>query len=725
MLVLDENAKKLMACRHHDPFSVLGRKQNGNTATLKVFRPDCEQVFLLSGAESIPLERIEQTDYFFWQGAESLCPTIPRLRVVKKNGDERSYFDPYSFQPFCSLSSLQDFSQQDFYLAHELLGARQITHQGINGILFSVWAPNAERVSVVGDFNQWNGAIHPMRCLGDSGVWELFLTGIDAESYYQFEIRNRYSGEVALKSDPYGRAFALRPNTASRLKPEAEFHWQDQHWLARRRQDKWLNQAMSIYEVHLGSWRRDSQTGFLNYRDLAHALVDYVKQLGFTHIQLLPISEHPYDASWGYQVTGYFAPTSRFGNVNDFKYFVDYCHRQGIGVILDWVPAHFPRDAHGLRCFDGQPLYEHEDPLRAEHKDWGTLIFDYGRNEVKNFLLSSAYFWLQEFHIDGLRVDAVASMLYLDYSRQPGEWRANKYGGNENLEAIQFIKKLNTLLHDKFPGALVIAEESTSWPGVSRPVYTGGLGFSMKWNMGWMNDSLDYFSKETIYRAYHHEHLTFGLLYAFSENFVLPLSHDEVVHEKRSILNKMPGDAWQKFANVRLLYTYMFTYPGKKLLFMGDEFAQGEEWNHDQSLPWHLLEHDFQQGVQLLVRDLNALYRGENALHGFDFEQQGFQWVDCHDHQQSVISYLRRDGQNFLLIVLNFTPTVRHDYCVGVPESGIYGEILSSDSCYYQGSDVSNGREIKADGEALMGFDYRLQLTLPPLAGVVIKKLAD
>ena len=479
---------------------------------------------------------------------------------------------------------------------------------------------------------------------------------------------------------------------------------------------------MSIYEVHLGSWQTDDQGNFLSYREIAVRLVEYVKDMGFTHIELLPITEHPFDGSWGYQTTGYYAPTSRFGTPDDFRYFVDYCHANGIGVMLDWAPGHFPKDAFALARFDGSALYEHEDPRLGEHKDWGTLIFNYGRNEVRNFLFSSALYWMEEFHIDGLRVDAVASMLYLDYSRNEGEWVPNQYGGNENLEAIQFIRQLNEVTHEKHPGSLIMAEESTSWPMVSRPIYLGGLGYSMKWNMGWMNDTLEYFSKDPIYRHYHHDKLTFSLLYAFTENFILPFSHDEVVHGKGSMLYKMPGDEWQRFANLRLLYTYMFTHPGKKLLFMGCEFGQGNEWNCNSALDWYVLDYPHHQGIKTLVSDLNRLYQNLPPLHRFDFDDQGFEWIDCNDASQSVLSYMRRDGNDVVLVILNFTPQPREAYRIGVPYDGVYEEILNSDSAFYGGSNTGNGHHIETQSLPWMNQAHSIELTLPPLAGVVLRK---
>lgn len=667
------------------------------------------------------LERVPETDLFTVEGERENWGQHPRV-VEIIDGIEREFIDPYSFSPQIAHAALDAFHSGECFTAFDWLGARPWRVDDVDGILFAVWAPNAERVSVVGDFNCWDGRVHAMRNRGHSGVWELFIPGIHAGALYKFELRHRESGQIMLKADPYARFCQFRPDTASVICERSSYPWQDERWMQKRHANDWLHQPLSIYEVHLGSWRRHEDGRYLSYRELAEQLIPYVKSMGFTHIELLPITEHPFDGSWGYQVTGYFAPSSRFGSIEDFKYFVDCCHQHDIGVLLDWVPAHFPKDAHGLARFDGTPLYEHEDPRRGEHKDWGTLIFNYGRNEVRNFLYSSAFFWLHEFHIDGLRVDAVASMLYLDYSREPGEWAPNQYGGNENLEAIHFLRRMNERVHSAFPGVLMMAEESTSWPQVSRPVYLGGLGFSMKWNMGWMNDTLQYISTDPVFRQYHHDKLTFSLLYAFSENFVLPLSHDEVVHGKRSLLEKMPGDTWQKFANLRLLFTYLFTHPGKKLLFMGAEFAQGLEWNHDVSLEWHLLSHELQQGVQTLVRDLNALYCQRQALHQWDFDARGFEWVDCHDHAQSVISYLRKSDAGFLLVVLNFTPVVRESYRIGVPESGRYAEIFNSDSTFYGGSNVSNGIDIRTEPVFTMGREYSISLRLPPLGAIVIQK---
>jgi len=563
-----------------------------------------------------------------------------------------------------------------------------------------------------------------MRVLGSSGIWELFIPNIGVGEVYKYEIKDQ-AGNIFLKADPYGFQHELRPKTASIVADIDRYKWNDQQWIEKRRQTEPLQQPISIYEVHLGSWKRAVEDGnrFLTYRELAELLVDYVKQMGYTHIELLPVAEHPLDASWGYQVTGYYAPTSRFGSPEDFQYFVDYCHQNNIGVIIDWVPAHFPRDAHGLAYFDGTHLYEHADPRKGEHPDWGTLIFNYGRNEVRNFLIANALFWFDKYHIDGIRVDAVASMLYLDYSRKEGEWIPNKYGGRENLEAIDFLKRTNELIFSYFPGALSIAEESTAWPGVSKPTYLGGLGFNFKWNMGWMHDFLTYFSKDPIHRKYHHNMITFALLYAFQENFMLVLSHDEVVHGKRSLLDKMPGDFWQKFANLRALYGFMFGHPGKKLLFMGSEFGQWSEWQFDQSLDWHLLEYEPHQKLQKLVEDLNRLYQSEPALYKIDFDPSGFEWIDFLDAENSIISFMRKTDrpEDTLIFVCNFTPVYRENYRVGVPFLAHYKEILNTDSFIYWGSNKGNLGGLHSDEIPWHSHPYSLNLKVPPLATVIFK----
>ena len=716
---LNDDLVKLIEARLHDPFLVLGRQKNEHTGLIRTYLPFCDKVTI--GADGPRMERISGTDIFEYTGEDIRLPDHYQLFWTDDSGQEHIEYDPYTFLPDISDYDLQLFTAGKHWHIYNILGSHPRTIDGIAGVQFAVWAPNAERVSLIADFNRWDGRRHPMKNLGDSGVWTLFIPGIDLDIPYKYEIRNRNTSEILEKSDPYAQQFELRPKTASRVNPISQFTWSDQNWLEQRKTMDWLHAPMSIYEVHLGSWQRGDSNQFLNYRELAHRLVEYVKEYGFTHIELLPVCEHPFDDSWGYQCLGYFAPTSRFGTADDFRYFVDHCHVNDIGVILDWVPAHFPRDSHGLAKFDGSALYEHADARLGEHPDWGTLIYNFGRNEVCNFLLSSAIFWLEEFHIDGLRVDAVASLLYLDYSREEGEWLPNKYGGNENLEAIEFLRELNTVTHGQFPGTLVLAEESTAWPQVTRPSWLGGLGFSMKWNMGWMHDSLSYMQKEAIHRKYHHDSLTFGLLYAFHENFILPFSHDEVVHGKGSLLNKMPGDEWQRFANLRLLYTYMFTYPGKKLLFMGCEFGQGTEWNHHQSLDWYVLDYADHSGLRTLVRDLNTLYKNSPELYSYEFEEQGFEWIDCHDSEQSIISYIRRCGEQCFIIVLNFTPVVRENYRIGVPYQGKYRELLNSDSDYYNGSNISNGVNILADHQTWMNQPYSITLNLPPLAGLVLR----
>jgi 1,4-alpha-glucan branching enzyme len=610
------------------------------------------------------------------------------------------------------------------YKNYEKLGAHVREVNGVNGVHFAVWAPNAEVVCVIGDFNRWDGNNHKMKMLGSSGIWEIFIPGLSEGEVYKLNIQTK-SGEVLEKADPYAFSSEIRPKSASIVHDIDKYTWSDSKWLSQREQHNALDAPISMYEVHLGSWMRvpEERNRYLTYKELAKKLAEYVKDMGYTHVQLMPVTEHPLDASWGYQTIGYFAPTSRFGKPEEFMYFVDYMHQNGIGIILDWVPAHFPKDGHGLARFDGTCLYEHADPRKGEHQDWGTLIFNYGRNEVRNFLLSNALFWLDKYHIDGLRVDAVASMIYLDYSRQPGEWIPNQYGGNENLEAIDFLKRFNEVVHSTHPGVLTIAEESTAWTGVSRPTYLGGLGFSLKWNMGWMDDTLRYFSKDPIHRKYEHDNLTFSLLYAFTENFILVLSHDEVVHGKRSLLDKMPGDFQQRFANLRALYGYMYGHPGKKLLFMGGEIGQWWEWNHDESVHWHLLQYESHKGIQRYVRDLNRLYLSEPALYEVDFDYHGFEWIDFRDAEGSIISFVRRgkDPGDFLVFVYNFTPVARMAYRVGVPKSGFYKEVMNSDSWSYWGGNIGNFGGIWADEMSWHGRAASLSLTIPPLSMVVMK----
>jgi len=618
------------------------------------------------------------------------------------------------------------FNEGNHLHAYDKLGAHVETGAR-NGVHFAVWAPSSDRVAVLGDFNGWSGAHHVLRPLGSSGVWYGFIPELKHGERYKYEVRSRVTGALLQKIDPYATCFEVPPATASVVWDHSGYRWGDSGWMhARAEQEGWFHRPLAAYEVHLGSWKRGAGDPhrYLSYRELAEQLVPYVKQMGYTHLELLPVMEHPFAGSWGYQVTGYYAPTSRFGTPEDFKFFVDACHRHGLGVLLDWVPGHFPRDAHGLAQFDGTALYEHADPRQGEHRDWGTLIFNYGRHEVRNFLLSNALYWLKEFHIDGLRVDAVASMLYLDYSRQPGEWIPNRFGGRENLDAVDFLRQLNTVTHAEAPGSIMVAEESTAFPAVSRPTYVGGLGFTYKWNMGWMNDILEYVSKDPVYRRYEHRHLTFSMLYAFTENFILPFSHDEVVHGKGPMIRKVPGDMWQQAATLRALYGFMYGHPGKKLLFMGSEFGQTREWNYDSSLDWHLLEQGpYHVGLQRFVQALNWVYGSEPALHDLDFDASGFQWVDCNDSENSVVSFLRkaRDPREYLVVLLNFTPVPREGYRIGVPEAGFYAEILNSDSRYFGGEDVGNGGGVHTEPVPSHGWEQSLRLTLPPLACLFLK----
>jgi 1,4-alpha-glucan branching enzyme len=615
--------------------------------------------------------------------------------------------------------------QGTYYRIYDKMGAHVCISGGKEGANFSVWAPNAKRVGVVGDFNLWDGNKNPMQHLGDSGIWSLFIPGVAIGDRYKFEIRTR-GDDSLLKSDPLAFQSELRPKSASVVCKLDGYTWQDGSWLKKRDAGDWLRKPVSIYEVHLGSWRRKGDQ-FLTYRELAESLIPCIKEMGFTHVEILPVAEHPLDASWGYQVIGYFSLTSRYGAPQDFMFFVDQCHQNGIGVILDWVPAHFPRDYHALGLFDGTHLYEHMDPRKGEHKEWGTRVFNYGRNEVKAFLVSNALFWFERYHVDGLRNDAVSSMLYLDYDRKEGEWIANRYGGRENLEAMALLREVNTMVYEKYPGAMMIAEESSAWPAVSRPVYTGGLGFGFKWNMGWMHDTLEYMSLDPVHRKYHHRNLTFGLLYAFSENFILPLSHDEVVHGKGSLLSKMSGDRWQKFANLRAYLGFMFGHPGKKLLFMGGESGQWNEWYHEVALDWNLLNEPLHRALAQWIKDLNATYTSEQALHSQDHQPEGFEWIDPDDSDNSVTSFIRWDVErrNFVVVLCNFTPVIRYNYMVGIPEPGLYQEILNSDSYIYGGSNVGNLGGVGSDAISSHGRPFSLSLTLPPLAALFLKKRAE
>jgi len=732
----------IAAGEHSDPFTVLGphwktSNEGKKSLTIRVFRPNASDVTILWGDENsayqarpIPnvpglFEAEIPADPANTAQEISVSPEQYRLRITFPDGNVFEGFDTYAFPTLLTDFDLYLSGEGTDYLKYEKFGAHIRLVSGVTGVHFVVWAPNAKRVGIVGDFNSWDGRVHTMRNRGVSGVWELFIPGLDEGCLYKYELLSHLGNLLTLKSDPFGFTGEMRPRTASIVADIDHHEWGDSNWMHSRAKRNWMHAPMSIYEVHLGSWRREptDEYRWLTYRELAEQLIPYVRQMGFTHIELLPIMEHPFDASWGYQTVGYYAVSSRYGTPDDFMHFVDQCHQAGLGVILDWTPAHFPRDAHGLAFFDGSHLYEHEDPRLGAHPDWGTLVFNYGRNEVRNFLLANALFWLDKYHIDALRVDAVASMLYLDYSRQPGEWVPNRHGGRENLEAIDFIKRLNEVLHNRFPGGLTIAEESTAWPAVSRPTYLGGLGFDLKWNMGWMNDTLRYFSLDPIHRQYHQGELTFSMIYAFHENFVLPLSHDEIVHGKRSLLEKMPGDDWQKFANLRLLFGYMFAHPGKKLLFMGGELAQRGEWWEGGSLDWSLEQSPLHRGVQRLLVDLNRLHKSERAMHEIDFESTGFEWIDPDDAAASVLTFIRRarNAEDFAVIVCNFTPVVREPYRVGVPRLGFYKEIFNSDSSHYEGSNVGNSGGVMAEPIPWNGRPYSIALRLPPLAALYFK----
>ena len=711
--------KALADGRHHDPFALLGPHTEKSRRIVRTLQPGAKAVQFIDD-EGAPLADLEP------EGPDGLfAGRMPprrrkyRLRVTWGDGTTQDIEDPYRFPSALGEMDLYLLGEGSDKYVYRKLGAHVITLEGVSGTRFAVWAPNASRVSVVGDFNSWDGRRHVMRLHPGNGIWEMFIPGVGNGAMYKYEITDREGKLLPLKADPFGTLHEPPPGNSS-IVFDSTYCWRDEDWMAKRSPAPQLDAPASIYEVHLGSWRRKDDGSYLTYRDLAAELVPYVVDMGFTHIELLPVTEHPFDGSWGYQPIGMFAPTQRFGTPDDFRYFVDTCHQHGISVIIDWVPAHFPGDEHGLRRFDGTALYEHEDPRKGAHADWGTLIFNYGRREVINYLIGNALYWIGEFHIDGLRVDAVASMLYLDYSREDGEWVPNEFGGNENLEAVAFLKRLNTELHAH--GATSYAEESTAWPGVSRPVDAGGLGFTYKWNMGWMNDTLSYMSEDPVHRRYHHDKMTFGLVYAFNENFVLPLSHDVAVHGKHSIIGRMPGDRWQQFANLRAYYAFMFGHPGKKLLFMGNEIAQWNEWNHDQSLDWHLLEYDAHRGVQLLLRDLNRLYKATPALHEVDFSDAGFEWIDWGDRDNSVLSWLRRDRDGgFVICISNLTPVVREGYRVGVPEDGTYDVILNSDATEYGGSGAGP-KSAPASATGHHGRPHSIDLTLPPLGTLILEK---
>lgn len=724
--------KNLLNGTNKDPHSILGIHIEEDKVKIRVYNPNSKSVNArdLTTGKEYPLNLVDTRGLF--EGIIDDKNDLFKYELVHTTFQDLTYttIDPYAFWPTISDYDLFLFNQGNHHKTYEKLGCHLMEAEGVKGASFAVWAPSAKRVSVVGSFNQWDGRTHQMRMIGSSGVWEIFIPGLTKGDIYKYEIKTP-SDEIYVKSDPYAFFAEKSPKTASVVYDLDNYRWQDALWLDERQNESVFDKPVNIYEVHLGSWKQEpdddpeSETGFkpYSYRKLAETLIPYVKDMGYTHLELLPVTEHPYDGSWGYQVTGYFAPTSRFGAPEDFKYFVDTCHKNDIGIILDWVPAHFPKDAHGLARFDGTALYEYADKRKGEHLGWGTHVFNYGRNEVKNFLIANAVYWFDQFHIDGLRVDAVASMLYLDYCREPGEWTPNQYGGRENLEAVEFIKDLNRVVYQYFPNVMMIAEESTSWPMMTKPVHLGGLGFSHKWNMGWMNDFLKYVSLDPIHRKYNQNLLTFSFVYAWSENYVLVLSHDEVVHGKASMLNKMPGDYWQKFAGLRCAYGYFFAHPGKKLLFMGSEYGQFIEWKYKESLDWHLLDYAMHKKMSNYVYDLNHLYKSEKALYEADTTSEGFELIDCKDVDNSIISFIRKgkDWHDMLIFVFNFTPNVHENYRMGAPLSGAYEEIFNSDAEKYGGSNVVNTEIIIAQEIAMHEKPYSIDLRLPPLGAVILR----
>jgi 1,4-alpha-glucan branching enzyme len=726
-----DQIRLLVEGRHSQPYEVLGPHdvvENGRRAlAVRAFLPEMVQAWvqLDSTGEPRPMRRIHPAGLY-----EAICSAgdngkAPAYQIIftDRLGNRCQLDDPYRFRPQLSDYDLYLLAEGTHWRSYEKMGAHLVSVDGVPGVRFVLWAPNADSVSIIGDFNGWDNRRHPMFKHPGHGIWELFVPGLVAGDIYKYHIRNGdWSGD---KADPYGFAAELPPRTASKVADLDQYTWNDDEWMQYRRDVNWLEKPISIYEVHLGSWQRDPENvdRWLSYRELAPMLVDYMKKEGFTHVEFLPISEHPFTGSWGYQPVGMYAVTSRYGDPDDFRYLVDYLHQHKIGILVDWVPGHFPKDDHGLRLFDGSALFEHSDPRQGEHREWGTLIYNYGRWEVKNYLLSNALFWLEHYHIDGLRVDAVASMLYLDYSREGGDWVPNRFGGRENLEAIEFLKQFNVEVHAQYPGTITIAEESTAWQGVSRPTYVGGLGFTFKWNMGWMNDTIEYFHKESIHRKYHHGELTFSMIYAFHENFVLPLSHDEVVHGKGSMLDKMPGDLWQRFANLRLLYGYMWMHPGKKLLFMGGEIGQWEEWRVNHALQWHLLQWESHTGLQRWVADLNKLYTSEPALYEVDFSHEGFEWIDCHNSEESVISFIRRakDRDDYVVVVANMTPVPRMGHRVGVPEQCFFKEIANSDAAIYGGSNLGSDGGRHSESIRWNERPYSMEIVVPPLGVAIFK----
>ena len=711
----------LIAATHPDPFAVLGPHRDAEGYCVRAYLPGALSVELIAGDDGRTLCRMhdEQAPGLFEARLPQQCAYRLRIRWA---GGEQETEDPYSFGPLLGEVDTYLFSEGNHRDLGHCLGAQCVSVDGIAGVRFALWAPNARRVSVVGDFNSWDGRRHPMRLRHPSGIWELFIPRLQPGERYKYEILG-HGGILPLKADPMARATTLPPDTSSRIEAPLQHEWQDQQWMAERVRRQAVDAPISIYELHVGSWRRDGgdEGRLYDWHELAERLIPYVCDLGFTHIELMPVMEHPFGGSWGYQLLSQFAPSARYGTPHDFAAFVDACHQAGIGVILDWVPAHFPTDDHGLGRFDGTALYEYANPFEGFHQDWDTYIYNLGRTEVHGFMLASALYWLREFHVDALRVDAVASMLYRDYSRKEGEWIPNCHGGRENLEAIDFIRHLADVAKSEIPGALIIAEESTAWPGVSKPTAEGGLGFDFKWNMGWMHDTLKYIEEDPVNRRYHHDKMTFGLIYAFSEHFVLPISHDEVVHGKRALIDKMPGDRWQQFANLRAYLSFMWTHPGKKLLFMGCEFGQWREWSHDRELDWYLLGYPDHQGLQQLVKDLNRLYREQPALHQRDCSPEGFRWLIGDDSANSVFAWLRLDAQGRpLLVVGNFTPVVRTDYRIGVPLPGRWRELLNSDAECYAGSNIGNGPGIDSNPIEAHGEAQSLNLTLPPLGLLIL-----
>ncbi|HEX2883061.1 MAG TPA: 1,4-alpha-glucan branching protein GlgB [Candidatus Limnocylindria bacterium] len=711
---------RLARGEHHDPHAILGAHPAVGGTVVRAFHPDAVQGALVApNGGTAPMEQLGRG---LWAGfVPDLAPGQfgYRVRFAFEDGNTWEHDDPYRFGPTLGDVDLHLIAEGTHERLYDVLGAHPRTHQGVEGTSFAVWAPNARGVRIVGDFNRWDGRLLPMRSMGGSGVWELFVPGVGVGELYKLEILGS-DGTLRLKADPLAFAMQVRPETASRVWDPSAYEWTDGAWMAERAQRDPYRSPMATYEVHLGSWMRNPDGSWLGYRQAAEELITHCRAFGFTHVELMPVAEHPFDGSWGYQVTGYYAPTARFGNPDDFAAFVDTLHNAGIGVILDWVPAHFPNDDFALRRFDGTPLYEHADPSRGEHPDWGTLIFDYGRPEVRNFLVANALFWCDRYHIDGLRVDAVASMLYLDYSRKEGQWTPNRYGGRENLEAMAFLRETNERVYGRFPGVVTIAEESTAFPGITRPTYLGGIGFGFKWDMGWMHDTLKYFSEDPVHRRYHHDKLTFRGLYKDTEQFVLPLSHDEVVHGKGSLLRKMPGDDWQRFANLRALLVDMWGQPGKKLIFQGVELGMWEEWNHDRALPWHLLEAPMHGGMAHFVEDLGRVYGSTPALWAGDHDPSGFEWIDASDVEASVYSWIRRGGDSVAVVVLNLTPVPRHGYRLGLPRAGRWVEALNSDSEHYGGSNVGNLGGVEAVTESWHGQPASAHLSLPPLSGLIL-----